>query len=81
MGVLIPALLMMKSRSVIGVNMLRIGEQRPALLKRCMEDVLQAHTAGWLPELEHHSFYATQLPAAIEQLTNGSSMGKLVVRW
>ena len=81
MGVLIPALLMMKSRSVIGVNMLRIGEQRPALLKRCMEEVLQAHTAGWFPDLAHHSFDATQLPAAIEQLTNGSSMGKLVVRW
>lgn len=81
MGILIPALLMMKSRSVIGVNMLRIGEQQPALLKRCMEEVLQAHAAGWFPDLEHRSFDAAQLPAAIEQLTNGSSMGKLVVRW
>lgn len=81
MGLLIPALLMMKSRSVIGVNMLRIGEQRPALLKRCMEEVLHAHAAGWFPDLEHHTFDATQLPAAIEQLTGGSSMGKLVVRW
>lgn len=81
MGILVPALLMMKSRSVIGVNMLRIGEQRPALLKRCMDEVMQAHAAGWFPQLEHRSYEAAQLPEAIAQLTSGASMGKLVVRW
>jgi NADPH2:quinone reductase len=81
MGVLVPALLMMKSRSVIGVNMLRIGEQRPQLLHQCMTGVRDAHAAGWFPGLVHRSFPAKDLPDAVRMLGEGASMGKLVIQW
>lgn len=81
MGLLVPVFLMMKSRSVIGVNMLRIGEGRPDVLETCLQEVVKAHAEGWYKPLVHREYTAKYLPAGLEELSAGRTMGKLVVRW
>lgn len=81
MGLVVPILLMMKSKSLIGVNMLRIGEHHPQVLAACLQAVVKAHAEGWLRPHVHQEYPHTDLPAAIEALGAGGTLGKLVVRW
>lgn len=81
MGITVPIFLMMKSRSLIGVNMLRISEHQPALLGRCLHEVVQAVREGWLVPRVHQLFGADQLAAAHDALEGGRTIGKVAVRW
>jgi NADPH2:quinone reductase len=81
MGLVIPIFQMMKSRSLIGVNMLRISEHHPEVIAACVEGVVRAHAEGWLKPHVHAEFPTEQLPAALEALGSGRTMGKVVVRW
>ena len=81
MGITVPIFLMMKSRSLIGVNMLRISEHQPALLGRCLHEVVQAVREGWLVPRVHQLFTADQLAAAHDALEGGRTIGKVAVRW
>ncbi len=81
MGLVVPIFLMMKSRSLIGVNMLRISEHHPELIAECLRGVVQAHQEGWLRPHVHQEFPPDQLPEALEVLGSGDTMGKVAVRW
>jgi NADPH:quinone reductase-like Zn-dependent oxidoreductase len=81
MGVVVPVFLMMKCKSLIGVNMLRISEDRPELIAECLQGVVRAHSEGWLKPHVHRVFDRMRLPGALEELEAGRTIGKLVVRW
>lgn len=81
MGLVVPVMLMMGSRSLLGVNMLRIGEARPDLLAECLKGSVEACRAGILRPHVHDAYPAAALPQAMEVLASGTSMGKVVVRW
>jgi len=81
MGLVIPIFLMMKSKSLIGVNMLRISEHQPQLMAECVAGVVGAHAEGWLKPHVHKEYTREQLPDALEALGGGGTMGKVVVRW
>jgi len=81
MGLVVPILLMMRSKSLIGVNMLRISERRPQVAGRCMQGALDALRRGALHPRVHPLFPADQLPQAVELLGSGKSIGKVAVRW
>ncbi len=81
MGLTVPILLMMKSQSLIGVNMLRISEHHPALLAQCAHEVVAAAGNGWLKPHVEKVFAAEQLPEAQALLESGQSMGKVAVKW
>ena len=81
MGVVIPILLMMRHQSLIGVNMLRLGDVRPDLLEECLHGIAKAHADGWLRPMALSEFPSEQLPDAHTLLESGRSMGKVVVRW
>ena len=81
MGLVIPIFLMMKSKSLIGVNMLRISEHRPQTIAACVAGVVKAHADGWLKPHVHKEYTRQQLPDALEALGSNSTMGKVVVRW
>jgi NADPH2:quinone reductase len=81
MGLVIPIFLMMKSKSLIGVNMLRISEHQPHLMAECVAGVVGAHAEGWLKPHVHKEYTRDQLPDALEALGGGGTMGKVVVRW
>lgn len=81
MGLTVPIFLMMKSQSLIGVNMLRISEHHPALLGRCAQEVAEAVQRGWLKPQVEKVFPAEHLPEAQALLEGGKSMGKVAVKW
>ncbi len=81
MGLTLPILLMMKSQSLIGVNMLRISEHHPTLLGQCAQEVVAAVRSGWLKPHVEKVFSAEQLPEAQALLESGGTMGKLAVKW
>lgn len=81
MGVVVPIFLMMKSKSLIGVNMLHLSDSKPLLVAACMREALQAMREGWLKPRVHPLFPQTQLPQALELLGSGRSIGKVAVRW
>jgi NADPH2:quinone reductase len=81
MGLMIPILLVMKSRSLIGVNMLRISDDRPELIADCLPAVVRARTEGWLKPHVHKEYPSGELPDALETLASGRTIGKLAVRW
>ncbi|MCB0770801.1 MAG: zinc-binding dehydrogenase [Flavobacteriales bacterium] len=81
MGIQLPILLMMKSRSVLGINMLRIAEHKPSLLAECLSEVATAYAKGHLLPRVHAEFAAKELPKAMAALDRGGTIGKVVVRW
>jgi NADPH:quinone reductase-like Zn-dependent oxidoreductase len=81
MGLLVPILLMMKSQSVLGLNMLRISEHEPELLAICQHAVAAAYRKGIVKPKVHKEYAAEDLPQAHLDLAGGGTMGKLVVRW
>ena len=81
MGLVIPIFLMMQSKSIIGVNMLRMSEHRPVLVGACMQGALAALQEGWLKPKVHPLFSAQELPQALQLLGSGKSIGKVAVSW
>lgn len=81
MGLLIPIFLMIKSRSVLGLNMLRISDHKPELIAECLREVVGAHRDGILRPRVHREFSAAELPQAQAALASGRTLGKVVVRW
>jgi len=81
MGLLMPIFLMMRSRSVLGVNMLRLGDHKPGVVAACLAQAVAAHARGVLAPHVHKEYASAELPQAHLDLGGGGTIGKLVVRW
>ena len=81
MGLVIPIFLMMRSKSLIGVNMLRISEHHPELIAQCIRELVDAQAQGWLKPHVHELFAADRLPEAHALLESGRSIGKVALKW
>ena len=81
MGLIIPVGLMMRSRNVLGVNMLRIADEKPAVLKVCLEGVVKLYGEGKIQILEKQTFVAGEIAQAHALLESGNSKGKLAIKW
>lgn len=76
-----PAEFMMTSRAMIGVNMLRIADDRPMVLKRCLENVVKLIDQKVLDPTVGKVFSINELAEAHEYLETRQSMGKITVKW
>lgn len=81
MGILIPIGLMGTSKSVIGVNMLRVSEMKPLLLKKCLDAVVALAIKEEIQPHVDKVFKATEIAAAHAYLESGKSVGKVVLEW
>ncbi len=81
MGLVLPIMLMGKSRGIIGTNMLKIAEHRPEVLQRGMQELLQLHKEGIIKPVIGRVFHHSELKEAHRLLENRESRGKFVVRW
>jgi NADPH2:quinone reductase len=81
MGLVVPIFLMMKSRSILGLNMLRIAEDHPQDISTCLRSMVEACAGGSVVPRVHAEYAAADLPSALHDLESGGTMGKLVVRW
>jgi NADPH:quinone reductase-like Zn-dependent oxidoreductase len=76
-----PIRLMLASKAIIGVNMLRIADNKPVVLQRCLEAVVDLTRKGALEPTVGGRYPAEQIAAAHAYLEGRASTGKVVVTW
>ena len=81
MGVLIPVGLMMNSRSILGVNMLKIADEKPMVLKACLHAIVELYQKRKLKTFVGGKYVHTELANAHSFLESGRSTGKIAVFW
>lgn len=80
-GFVHPIPLLMRSKALIGVNMLRIADGRPDTLARVLRGVAGLVSSGELRPEVGGRFSAAQIAEAHELLAGRGSTGKIVVEW
>ncbi|MES2798583.1 MAG: zinc-binding dehydrogenase [Bacteroidota bacterium] len=76
-----PIGLIMTSRNILGINMLRIADDKPMVLKECLEQVVRLYNAKELIPQSGGVYPIEQLAAAHKALESGKTTGKLIVKW
>jgi NADPH:quinone reductase-like Zn-dependent oxidoreductase len=80
-GFVHPIPLLMRSKSLLGVNMLHVADERPETLGRVLHGVADLTLKGELRPTVGGRFTADQIAAAHEFLGGRGSTGKVVVSW
>ncbi len=80
-GVFSPIQLLMNSKAMIGVNMLHIADERPHVLARNMQAVIELWKQGKIKPVVGGTFPASQLAEAHRFVESRKSVGKVVVVW
>lgn len=81
MGLSIPIAFMMKSKSILGINMLKIADERTQVMTYCLKVVFQLHLEGQIHIQEGKMFSYKELNEAHELLESGKSIGKIGINW
>lgn len=80
-GFFSPIKLLMPSKSIIGINMLAIADNKPEVIQRCMKGVVDLLEKGMFKSLQGETFSINELAMAHEKLENGKTIGKLAIEW
>ena len=80
-GLYHPAQLLMESRAMIGVNMLRIADYKPDLLKHCMESVIQLLHEGKIDPHVGKMYAAKDIYQAHDDMESRKTIGKIGIVW
>jgi NADPH:quinone reductase-like Zn-dependent oxidoreductase len=80
-GLFSPLTLIMRSKSVIGINILKLGDYKPQVVAKCMQETVALAEQGVLKPVVHATYSVDQLAEAHKALENRGTIGKLAVRW
>ena len=80
-GFLTPLLFIVQSKSLIGINILKLGDHKPELVARSLKAVIAEAEAGKLDPVVHKSYGINELNEAHLALENRKTIGKTVVFW
>ena len=80
-GIYHPVMFMMASRSMIGINMLRVADEQPLVIQRCLNAVVKLTEAGVFAPSIGKVFNVAEIAAAHDYLEQRKSVGKVVVKW
>lgn len=81
MGFMTPIVLMMRSKSILGVNMLKIADNKPQVLEHCLQAVVKLYAEGKIQPQVGGSYTVNQMAEAHTALESGNTTGKLGVIW
>jgi len=81
MGFILPIALMMRSKSILGVNMLKIADNKPQVIEECMKAVMALYESGQLIPQVGGIYKAVHIAEAHDYLESGRSSGKITVFW
>jgi NADPH:quinone reductase-like Zn-dependent oxidoreductase len=76
-----PAMLMMPSKSIIGINMLKVADSKPELMQRCLESVIHLAKEGIFAPRPAQIFPVEEMALAHKMLENRQTIGKVAVKW
>jgi len=80
-GLMFPPLLVMNAKSFMGLNMLRIADNKPEALQRCLQSVVKLFEQKVIDPVVGKVFSSGELTAAHDFLESRKSMGKIIVKW
>jgi NADPH2:quinone reductase len=80
-GLLFPPLLVMNTKSFIGINMLKVADNKPDTLQRCLQGVAKLYEQKIIDPTVGGVFTSNQLTEAHHFLESRKSIGKIVVKW
>ena len=81
MGLILPAAMMMSSKSILGVNMLKIADYHPEIMHNCLKELLELYQNNEIKVCVGGVFDVEQIDEAHALLESGKSTGKISVRW
>lgn len=76
-----PGMLISPSKAILGLNMLRIADNKPSMLKYCLEEVVRLTSIGVFTPKLGKTFNASDIAAAHDYLEKRKSIGKIVMEW
>ena len=80
-GFFTPVKLLMKSQSIVGINMLTIADHKPEIINLCLQKVYELYQDGILKPFIETTFKANEIGSAHALLESRNSRGKIVVEW
>jgi NADPH:quinone reductase-like Zn-dependent oxidoreductase len=80
-GLMTPIQLLMNSQGVIGINMLRIADHKPMVMKRCLEAVVDMTEKKILTPSAGGVFSINEIGEAHAFLEGRTSTGKIAIMW
>lgn len=80
-GIYSPIQMLLKSQAVIGVNMLHIADEKPQVIKRCLDEVVKLTEEGKLKPFVGGVFKFDKIGDAHALLEGRKSKGKVIVEW
>lgn len=81
MGLVVPIGLMMRSKSIIGINMLKVADFKPQVLTQCLNEVVQMVKQGQIHPVVGGVYKQNELRTAHRLLEEGKTVGKLIIEW
>lgn len=76
-----PAMLMMPSKSIIGINMLKIADNKPDRMQHCLQSVVQLAKEGVFVPKVSQVFPIAEIAKAHTMLESRQTIGKVVMEW
>lgn len=76
-----PVFLLMSSKSILGVNMLRMADQRPDVLQRCLKNVVALASVNEIQPKVGGRFKVLEIAEAHAFLESRKSTGKIILTW
>lgn len=76
-----PIPFIMKSNSVIGLNVLALGDEKPFLIKQALEGLMLLLKEKAINPKVGHIFKASEVTQAHKIFEQGASQGKIVLKW
>ncbi len=80
-GFFSPLQMLMKSQAIIGVNMLHVADEKPQVIKRCLDEVVKLTEEGKLKPYVGGVFKFDKIGEAHALLESRKSKGKVIVEW
>lgn len=80
-GFLHPVFLIMSSQSVLGVNLLRVANNRPDILQKCMKELVKLAIDNKIKPHVGGRFQVEDISKAHDFLESRKSIGKVVINW
>lgn len=76
-----PPQFLMPSKSIIGINMLAIADNKPEVIARCMRRVYDFYQDGIIPHIAGKNYPIEDLAKAHDLLEHGKTIGKIAIEW
>ncbi len=80
-GFFSPLTFIMRSKSIIGINILKLGDYKPQLIAKCLHAVIAEAEAGKIDPVVRTTYKIEDINRAHLALENRGTIGKSVVFW